>query len=86
MVHMTEWPDLLARTYDVVRDPVALLEEPLLGRPTPCSEWTVRDVFEHLLGTLGEIRSDQLQCGRAWSGSLSPRIVSRSGTWVPVLE
>lgn len=52
MVDMPQWPGLLARTFDVVRVPVALLDEPLLGRPTPCSEWTVADLFEHVVGTL----------------------------------
>jgi uncharacterized protein (TIGR03086 family) len=49
---MTAWPDLLARTYDVVRAPVELLGEPLLDRATPCSEWAVRDLFRHTLGTM----------------------------------
>jgi len=52
VVDMTAWPDLLARTYDVVRAPVELLGEPLLDRATPCSEWVVRDLFRHALGTM----------------------------------
>jgi uncharacterized protein (TIGR03086 family) len=52
MVDMAEWPDLLTRTYDVVRAPVALLEEPLLDRPTPCTEWAIRDLLAHTLGTM----------------------------------
>lgn len=52
MTEMSAWPDLLARTYDVVRVPVAHLEETLLDRATPCGEWTVGDLFEHVVGTL----------------------------------
>lgn len=46
------WPDLLERTYDVVRVPVAHLDEALLDRATPCAEWTVGDLFDHVVGTL----------------------------------
>lgn len=52
MTEMSGWPDLLARTYDVVRVPVAHLEEALLDRATPCAEWTVGDLLEHVVGTL----------------------------------
>lgn len=57
MVEMAAWPDVLARTYDVVRVPVALLDDALLDRPTPCSDWTVREVFEHVVGTLDRFAS-----------------------------
>jgi uncharacterized protein (TIGR03086 family) len=46
---MTDWTDLLARTYDVVRTPVAQLDDTLLDRPTPCAEWTIRELFEHTI-------------------------------------
>jgi len=49
---MTDWPDLLARTYEVVRTPVALLDERLFDRATPCADWTVGEVFEHLVGAI----------------------------------
>jgi uncharacterized protein (TIGR03086 family) len=52
VVEMTAWPDLLARTYDVVGGPVEQPGEPLLDRATPCSEWAVRDLFQHVLGTM----------------------------------
>lgn len=52
MTGIAGWPDLLARTYDVVRAPVAQLDESLLDRATPCAEWTGRDLFEHVVGTL----------------------------------
>lgn len=52
MTETFRWPDLLARTYDVVRVPVAHLDEPLLDRPTPCSDWTVRELAGHVVGTL----------------------------------
>ena len=46
---MPDWPDLLARTYDVVRVPVARIDDMLLDRATPCEQWTVRDLFEHMV-------------------------------------
>lgn len=46
---MTDWPSLLARTYDVARRPIALLDDRVLDRATPCSEWTVADLFDHLV-------------------------------------
>ena len=46
---MGDWPDLLARTYDVVRTSVTQLDDRLLDRPTPCAEWTVGDLFEHMI-------------------------------------
>jgi len=49
---MTDWPDLLARTYDTVRVPVALLDERVLDRPTPCAQWSVGEVFDHLVGAI----------------------------------
>jgi uncharacterized protein (TIGR03086 family) len=57
MVDLAAWPGLLARTYDVVRVPVALLGEPLLDRPTPCGEWTVSNLFEHTVTTLDRFAS-----------------------------
>lgn len=57
MVEMARWRELLAHTYDVVRQPVTLLDEALLGRPTPCSEWTVEDLFEHVIATLDRFAS-----------------------------
>ncbi|MGH3626620.1 MAG: TIGR03086 family metal-binding protein, partial [Sciscionella sp.] len=49
---MTDWPDLLARTYDVVRVPVVHLDDRLLDRPTPCAQWTVRELAEHTIGAI----------------------------------
>lgn len=49
---MSDRLDLLARTYDVVRAPVALLDASVLHRPTPCSEWSVQQVFDHLIGAI----------------------------------
>jgi uncharacterized protein (TIGR03086 family) len=47
-----DWPDLLARTYEVVRAPVAQLDDTLLDRPSPCTRWTVRDLVEHMIGAV----------------------------------
>ena len=49
---MTDWSDLLARTYDVARAAVAQLDDSLVDRPTPCEQWSVRDVFEHMVGAI----------------------------------
>lgn len=49
---MDKWPELLTETYEIVRRPVELLDEQLLQRPTPCTEWSVGDVFEHLIGAV----------------------------------
>jgi uncharacterized protein (TIGR03086 family) len=57
MTEMTRWPDLLARTYDVVRAPVAVLDETMLDRQTPCVEWTVRDLVEHTIGAINMFAS-----------------------------
>jgi uncharacterized protein (TIGR03086 family) len=47
-----DWPDLLTRTYDVLRVPVAQLEATLLDRPTPCTQWTMRELVEHTIGAI----------------------------------
>ncbi|MCX7522224.1 TIGR03086 family metal-binding protein [Microbacterium sp. STN6] len=49
---MNDWPKLLAGTYAVVREPIARINDAVLGQPTPCSEWTVRDVFDHVVDTI----------------------------------
>lgn len=49
---MTDWPDLLTRTYDAVRVPIAHLDETLLDRPTPCAQWTMRELVEHVIGAI----------------------------------
>lgn len=48
---MTE-ENVLVRTYEVVRGPVALLDETLWERPTPCQDWTVGAVFDHMIGAM----------------------------------
>jgi len=49
---MSDWPDLLARSYEVIREPVRLLDEVLFDRPTPCTEWTIADLFGHMVGAI----------------------------------
>lgn len=49
MADMSRWAGLLARTYDLVREPVEHLDDSALNRPTPCSEWTTHAVFTHLI-------------------------------------
>jgi uncharacterized protein (TIGR03086 family) len=51
-IAMRKWPDLLARTYDVVREPVAHVHDALIDRPTPCEQWTVGDLVAHLIGAI----------------------------------
>lgn len=49
---MSSWPDLLRTAYQAVRTPVALLDDVVLDRATPCTEWTARQVLDHLVGTI----------------------------------
>lgn len=49
---MTDWPGLLTGTYDVVRVPLAHVDERLLDRPTPCAQWRVRELVEHTIGAI----------------------------------
>ena len=49
---MYRWSDLLDNTYALVRGPVALLDDQLFTRQTPCSEWSVGQLFEHLIGSI----------------------------------
>src|SRR5438270_13282843 len=44
--------ELLARAYDVVRVPVAQLDETVADRPTPCADWTVGQLFDHMAGAI----------------------------------
>lgn len=53
MPDMNGWTQLLARTYAILREPVLLLDEPASARPTPCSEWSARDLFEHTVWAIG---------------------------------
>jgi len=46
------WPRLLVRTYEVVRVPLSRIDEQLLDRRTPCAEWTLRDLVNHLIGAI----------------------------------
>ena len=46
---MTSWPDLLRTAYQAVRTPISLLDDVVLDRPTPCTEWTAREVLDHLV-------------------------------------
>ena len=49
---MSDWPDLLVRTYAAVRTPIAMLDDRLLDRPTPCSDWNAGQLFDHLVGAI----------------------------------
>lgn len=49
---MTDWPDLLARTYAVLRDPLVQVDDPLLDRQTPCARWQLRELVEHAIGAI----------------------------------
>jgi len=49
---MHKWPDLLANTYEIARASIALLDDQLLRRPTPCSEWSVGELCDHLVGSI----------------------------------
>lgn len=64
---MKEWPDLLARTYDVVRAPLAKLDDTHLDHPTPCTEWTMRELLAHTIGAIDGFAS--AAAGNAPSGA-----------------
>lgn len=49
---MSDWPELLERSYEVIREPVRLLDEVLFDRPTPCTEWTIAGLFGHFIGAI----------------------------------
>ena len=52
MTALAAWTDLLARTYDVLRIPVSRIDDAVLDERTPCSEWRVRELFEHAVGAI----------------------------------
>jgi uncharacterized protein (TIGR03086 family) len=52
MTEMSAWPDLLARTYDLLRVPLSKVDDAVLDQPTPCAAWTVRDLVAHTVGTI----------------------------------
>jgi len=47
MVPLKLWADLLERTCDVVRPSIAKLAGASLDRPTPCAEWSLRQLLNH---------------------------------------
>ncbi|MGH8888636.1 MAG: TIGR03086 family metal-binding protein [Acidothermaceae bacterium] len=49
---MDTWPDLLAETYDVLRPSIAMIDDTLLDRPTPCAEWTLRQLVAHTVNAI----------------------------------
>ncbi len=49
---MSDWPDLLERSYEMILEPVRLLDDVLFDRPTPCAEWTIGDLFDHMVGAI----------------------------------
>jgi len=53
----TDGGQLLERTYELVRGPVALLDGVAMDRPTPCHEWGVRELTEHLVGVVNMFAS-----------------------------
>jgi len=44
--------DALAKTFDHTRGVIANVGPDQLDGPTPCSEWTVRDLMAHLIGVV----------------------------------
>jgi uncharacterized protein (TIGR03086 family) len=49
--------ELLERTYELVRGPVALLDETMLERPTPCARWTAGELVDHLVDAINMFAS-----------------------------
>lgn len=74
---MREWPDLLARTYDVVRTPLAQLDDTLLDRPTSCTEWTMRDLVAHAIGEIDMFAAALAEHGSAGTATVEGTPVER---------
>src|SRR5947208_2976902 len=49
---MMDGGQLLERTYELVRGAVELLDETLLDRQTPCDQWNVGALVDHLVGAI----------------------------------
>jgi len=47
---MTDTVDLLERTTTAASRVVANVKPNQLDNPTPCTEWTVRDLLNHMIG------------------------------------
>jgi uncharacterized protein (TIGR03086 family) len=46
------WPDLLARACTSTRSLLAGVTEERMPQPTPCTDWTVRDLVNHIVGAM----------------------------------
>jgi len=46
------WPDLLVRACASARSLLAEVTEAQLAQPTPCTDWTVRDLVNHIVGAM----------------------------------
>jgi uncharacterized protein (TIGR03086 family) len=55
----------LDRAFDHANRVIGNITADQYGQPTPCTEWTVRDLLEHLIGAVESI-------GAAASGTLGP--------------
>lgn len=65
---MKDWPDLLARTYDVVRVPLAQVDDTHLDLPTPCTEWALRDLLGHAVGEIDMFTAAVVASGAPTAG------------------
>ncbi len=49
---------VLARALDQLETLLRSVGQDDHGRPTPCSDWTVSDLVDHVVQTPGEVRRD----------------------------
>ena len=48
----SSWPELLARACGSARSLLAGVTEAQLAQPTPCTDWAVRDLVNHIVGAM----------------------------------
>ena len=62
---------------------VSLVAPPMLGRPTPCAGWSLRDLLEHLIDSMAALE-EAVATGRvtmtppAEAGDVLPRVRERA--------
>src|SRR5690349_9134344 len=69
---------------------VSLVAPPMLGRPTPCAEWNLRDLLDHVIDSMAALE-EAVTTGRvtmtppAGAGDVIPRVRERAsrlvGAW-----
>ncbi|MGH7733896.1 MAG: TIGR03086 family metal-binding protein, partial [Gemmatimonadales bacterium] len=58
-------PTSLERAHDEARTRLRLVDDSQWGVPTPCEDWSVRDLVEHM--AVGATMTRQVLAGEAWT-------------------